>query len=235
MYFLLLNILFSSCFILCVKWVQNHRKMDIVTVGSLNYIAAAICAVPGFVSSEASPAVAHAVWTGAAMGGCYFVAFFFLIYAVRWVGASNSAAVSRVSLVIPVCAGIGLWGELPDFFQAIGIATAFVSLLMIGKARANPDPKTSVGTHASPVSQGWVLVVLSLPAARRAVHSVAVPPPGRCPPSPGARLCVGSLVCAPLSAVWQCEGAAGCPAARLAAGRHCLWGPWQPPLAKASR
>ncbi|MEC9094340.1 MAG: EamA family transporter, partial [Planctomycetota bacterium] len=135
MFFLLLNIFFSSCFILCVKWVQHHRKMDIVTVGSINYIAAAFCAVPGCVRSEFSPLAIHAIWTGATMGVCYFIAFFFLIFAVRWVGASNSAAVSRVSLVIPVCAGIGLWGEVPDFFQVLGIVTAFASLFLIGRSR----------------------------------------------------------------------------------------------------
>ena len=136
MHNLILNILFSSCFILCVKWVQHGKKMDVVTVGCINYIAAAICALPGFFSSTPSPQLTSAIWTGGSMGTCYFVAFFFLIYAIHWVGASNSAAVSRVSLVIPICAGIWLWGESPNFFEIIGIGFAFSALLLIGRTPA---------------------------------------------------------------------------------------------------
>ena len=77
MEYLILNILFSSCFILCVKWVQGRPSMDTVTVGAVNYLAAAICALPGFLNSTPSEQVVHACWTGAAMGGCYFSAFFF--------------------------------------------------------------------------------------------------------------------------------------------------------------
>jgi len=134
--------------------------MDIVTVGSINYIAAAFCAVPGCVCSEFSPLAIHAIWTGATMGVCYFIAFFFLIFAVRWIGASNSAAVSRVSLVIPVCAGIGLWGEVPDFFQVLGIVTAFASLFLIGRSRTDPNPEIPGNTNENPAAQRWVLWVL---------------------------------------------------------------------------
>ena len=63
MYFLILNILFSSCFILCVKWVQGHRKMDVVTVGSINYIAAALCALPAFLNVQPSEKVGQSFTT----------------------------------------------------------------------------------------------------------------------------------------------------------------------------
>lgn len=133
MIFLILNIVFSSCFILCVKWVQMQKKMDVVSVGCVNYIAAALFALPRFLDSEPSDRIGYAIGTGIAMGICYFVAFFFLIYAVKWVGASNSAAVSRISLVVPIGMGIWFWGESPDAFQVCGILLALASLMLIGR------------------------------------------------------------------------------------------------------
>lgn len=133
MQFLIWNILFSSFFILCIKWTQGNRKTDVVTVGAINYIVGAIGAIPYFIQSEPSEFVIHAVWTGSVMGICYFVAFFFLIYAVHWIGASNSSAVSRLSLVIPISAGILLWGEKPSQYQWTGIIIALLSLLLIGR------------------------------------------------------------------------------------------------------
>lgn len=160
--------------------------MDVVTVGSINYIVAAICALPGFVQSNPSAAASHAIWTGSLMGACYFVAFFFLLYAVSWVGASNSAAVSRISLVIPIGAGIWLWGETPDWIQLLGIGIAFVSLFLIGHKgsrrtgtaahsggksddiqtlsgeQLKPLPETQPSTCQSTVSQLLIFAVLAI-------------------------------------------------------------------------
>lgn len=154
MHYLILNILFSSCFILCIKWVQSRKLLDVVTVGSVNYIAAALCAIPAFLSSTPSPQIQDAIWTGGTMGTCYFVAFFFLIYAVHWVGASNSAAVSRVSLVIPICLGIWLWNESPDLFQVVGIGLAFGSLFLIGRTSSKSIHAKALAPHTAPTADG---------------------------------------------------------------------------------
>lgn len=161
MVYLILNILFSSCFILCVKGVQKTRSLQIVTVGCINYIAAALCAVPGFLDSEPSERMGHAIWTGGLMGTGYFVAFFFLIHAVNWVGASNSAAVSRVSLVIPICAGVWLWGESPDWFEISGIGLAFVSLSLIGRLPPQSIHRKSLEEKRD-VARWLVMLVLGI-------------------------------------------------------------------------
>ncbi|MDB4724395.1 MAG: EamA family transporter [Pirellulaceae bacterium] len=148
--FLIWNILFSSFFILCVKWVQKRDGWDVVTVGCINYVAAAFCALPGYWYSEPSAASIHANWTGATMGGCYFVAFFFLIYAVRWVGASNTAAVSRLALVIPIAVGILYWGEQAGVFQLIGIGVAMASLFMVGMSAQQQERVAQVASPDLP-------------------------------------------------------------------------------------
>ena len=170
---LIWNIFFSSFFILCIKWTQKNERTDVVTVGAINYIVAAIWGFRAYRESSPSDQVLYAIWSGSALGTCYFVAFFFLIYAVHWVGASNSAAVSRLSLVIPVAAGILLWGEHLNGYQSMGIVVAFVSLFLVGhssRRTQTSEPKNDQGksqnemtallpTKNAPSDQGpWWLI-----------------------------------------------------------------------------
>ena len=142
-------------------------------MGAINYIVAAIWGFRAYRESSPSDQVLYAIWSGSALGTCYFVAFFFLIYAVHWVGASNSAAVSRLSLVIPVAAGILLWGEHLNGYQSMGIVVAFVSLFLVGhssRRTQTSEPKNDQGksqnemtallpTKNAPSDQGpWWLI-----------------------------------------------------------------------------
>ena len=89
MLYLLLNIVFSSFFILCIKWV-HVRKDDIVGVGMVNYVVAAMA---GSVFLFGASDIVYSRWsilTGAINGACYFVCFFVL---VRAVAADNSGDV----------------------------------------------------------------------------------------------------------------------------------------------
>lgn len=153
MQFLFWNILFSSFFILCIKWTQKNERTDVVTVGAINYIVAALWGIRPFWESSPSDQVIYAIWSGSAMGTCYFVAFFFLIYAVHWVGASNSAAVSRLSLVIPVAAGIFLWDEYLNAYQGIGILLAFAALFLVGHSSRRKKVSESIAMKNKPTSE----------------------------------------------------------------------------------
>ena len=77
MIYLALNILFSSMFTLIIKWVHVRQREDIVTVGPINYITAAVLILPWFLSQTAPPEL-NAALCGACMGTVYFIAFFFL-------------------------------------------------------------------------------------------------------------------------------------------------------------
>ena len=86
MIYLLLNIIFGSLFLLCIKWVQNRKQEDIVTIGMINYIAGALAITPEFIQSHPSVVTPQAMVAGGTMGACYFVAFFFccLCHQVDW-------------------------------------------------------------------------------------------------------------------------------------------------------
>ena len=133
MIFILLNILFASLFGLCIKWVENRNLEDIVTVGMINYVAAAIASSPELLSITADETTTWAIVTGGTMGTAYFIAFFFCVYAIKYIGVANSTVISILSICVPILAGVLIWKEDPSWVQWIGIGLALVSLSLIGK------------------------------------------------------------------------------------------------------
>ncbi len=151
MVYLLLNMVFSSAFTLCIKWVQVRHREDIISVGAINYITAAVLIAPRFASNAGGGGgiESWAVITGCWMGACYFVAFFFVIHAIRWVGAASATVISVLSLLLPIGFAAMWWQEMPSQYQTIGIGLALVSLLLIGAQR--PDAASAARPWFTPI------------------------------------------------------------------------------------
>lgn len=137
MIFLLLNVIFGSAFMLTIKWVQVRDREDIIRVGAINYIVAAIWILPEMIQvgpelDLQSPSLPPAFLTGLTMGACYFVAYFFVIHTVKRVGAASSTVVAVLSILLPIGCGVLVWGEQPNFMQVAGIGLAFVALTLMG-------------------------------------------------------------------------------------------------------
>ena len=158
MYYLALNVLFSSFFILCIKWAKS-RGEEIINIGALNYLSAAVLGIVMYVRS-AEPLDSTAALLGAVNGGCYFVAFFFLIAAISWKGATNLAAVSRLSILMPVALGVAWLGERPDTWQAVGIVMACMSLLLISGRRGSINDAEEALAAAG--GEAWGVLALEL-------------------------------------------------------------------------
>lgn len=131
---LLLNIVFSTAFTLIIKWVQARRCEDILTVGPINYITAAVLISPRFFGQSSHPDMA-AAFCGAGMGASYFVAFFFVTYAIREVGAAATTVVGSLSLLMPIVIAAFLWEEVPNVAQTWGVALAVAALILIGTGK----------------------------------------------------------------------------------------------------
>ncbi len=133
MLYLLLNIIFGSAFILVLKWVQVRGREEIVTVGCINYITAAIAMAPVvFLQTSPSELEMTPALLGSVNGICYFVAFFFVIYMIRWIGVASSNVISALSMLMPIGFGILVWDESPTAFQLVGVVLAMISLSLIG-------------------------------------------------------------------------------------------------------
>lgn len=145
MLYLLLNVVFASAFTLFIKWVQNREREDIVTVGSINYVVAAVWIAPEFLANDFGADTLNAWATGSVMGACYFITYFFAIHAVRQIGASSSTVIGGLSILVPIVCGAVIWNEQPNTYQSIGIVLAIVSLSLIGRhGRAKPNARWSV-------------------------------------------------------------------------------------------
>ena len=130
--YLTLYVVFSSIFTLCIKWVHVRGKGDIITAGAINYIVAALIITPWFILDGQQTGDVPAMVAGGSMGLMYFINFFFVIWCVRVVGASSTTVVGVLSMLIPIIYAAVVWSSTPHWVQAIGIAMAFVSLMLIG-------------------------------------------------------------------------------------------------------
>ena len=137
MLYLFLQVLFASTFTLIIKWVQIRGRDDVLTIGAINYIVAAISIVPMFLLNDLAHVNTAAMLTGGSMGAVYFVAFFFAIYCIKMIGASSTTAVSVLSILFPITIAAMIWDEVPSSTQVVGIGLALLALTMIGNRKGN--------------------------------------------------------------------------------------------------
>lgn len=157
MIFLLLNIIFGSAFMLFIKWVDVRNREDAITVGCINYIVAAVMIAPLFFAQDQSTIDRTSFVLGAVMGGCYFIAYFFVIFAIKWIGATASTVIAVLSIMLPILCGVFLWGEEPNGWQVTGVILALGSLLLIGAQKSTADGETG-----EMVERPWFTPILLL-------------------------------------------------------------------------
>ena len=133
MIYLLGNIVFGSCFGLILKWVENRKTEDSTTVGMINYIVAMFAIIPWLFPVNGDAWTSTALVAGSANGLAYFVAFFYCVWAIRYIGVANATVVASLSMLAPILAGVLIWSESPNFFQIVGIGLSIFSLTMIGR------------------------------------------------------------------------------------------------------
>lgn len=146
------QIFFASAFTLIIKWVHSRQRENVLTVGAINYIVAAACALPFFLQLPPSPVFKQAIITGGSMGLVYFIAFFYVIYCVKHIGASITTVVSVLSLLFPIVLAAVIWSEFPDTLQCLGIVLAIVALLLISIRRSQDAASVNAGSNHD---SGW--------------------------------------------------------------------------------
>lgn len=144
---------------LLIKWAQVREREDVVTVGAINYIVGALWIVPQCLQMEFSGDTSAAAVTGGVLGICYFVAYFFVIYAIKWIGAASATVITALSILVPVGCGILIWEEQPSSWQSIGVILAICSLLLVGSRQQ----ESSVKADEPRTEKAWLRpVVLTL-------------------------------------------------------------------------
>jgi len=171
---LILHIIFSSAFILLIKWAQIRETEDELTFGAINYIVAAIAILPFFLLNQPPQISAGAIWAGGSMGFIYFLTYFLVVFAIRKIGAASTTVVSVMSILIPIGFAAVYYLEMPTGLQMTGIGLALVALTLISLRPADDSLTQKAGLETgleqaitphdwrTPIfnSNLWVLIVL---------------------------------------------------------------------------
>ena len=106
---------------------RNHNKMLAIVA---NYL---VCAILGFsLSSDRSGHFVQELWfhSGLALG-CFFVLIFWaMAYNAQLNGVSINALSNKLSLIIPIAAGLLFFNESIHWYGILGIAAAFGSIII---------------------------------------------------------------------------------------------------------
>ncbi len=130
---LLLSILSSSVLLVIFKFFNRFGVNNFQAI-TVNYFVAASL---GFMLSPASipiPDLLRQPWTASALViGCVFIAMFYIMaLSSQKVGVAISSVANKMSLVIPVVAGVILYNETMNAIKIFGVlANAVLAFVIV--------------------------------------------------------------------------------------------------------
>ena len=152
MFFLILQIIFSSSFGLIIKHSQASGR-NLLVVGAINYTVAAFAAALSVIH-KGSFEFSNATFVIGILGGiAYVVSYFFVMNVVKFSGISITWAVVRLSVLVPILFSIFYWNEQPNNYQIAGIGFVCLSLPLLS-INSNSD------THSKVFSRANILIIL---------------------------------------------------------------------------
>jgi drug/metabolite transporter (DMT)-like permease len=129
---LALSIVSSSVLLVIFKYFDKF-KVNTFQAITINYMVAATLGFLLSPVSYSSTELLHRPWTMSAMIiGCVFIAMFYVMaISSQKVGVAISSVANKMSLVIPVVAGILLYGESLIGLKLLGVIVAILSVVMV--------------------------------------------------------------------------------------------------------
>jgi len=129
---LLLSIITSSVLMVIFKYFQLYRVNTFQAI-TVNYFVAATLGYA--LSPEHVPLelLIHRPWIGGAMIiGCVFIGMFYLMaVSSQKVSVAVTSVANKMSLVIPVLAGVALYAEPLQGWRLLGVILALISVVMV--------------------------------------------------------------------------------------------------------
>ena len=121
-----------ALFSITVK-AATRRGCNIVAVGLVYNFAAGFYCVLVLPTQPPERSVTLLAIAG---GVVFFVAYLVLTQLIRRSGLSITISVVQLAVLIPVLAGVLIWGERPNLLQGAGVLFAVGALPLLGKASA---------------------------------------------------------------------------------------------------
>jgi len=141
---LLLSIITSSVLMVIFKYFQLYQVNTFQAI-TVNYFVAATLGYA--LSPEHVPLelLIHRPWIGGAMIiGCVFIGMFYLMaVSSQKVSVAVTSVANKMSLVIPVLAGVALYDEPLHGWRLLGVILALISVVMVTyrKSDGNTDKR----------------------------------------------------------------------------------------------
>ena len=131
MIFLLLSILFSTSLFIIFKYFNTY-KVNTLQAIVVNYIVAFGLGVFSANAVNRVPTIPQQPWIyGAIALGALFISIFFVMASTAQNnGVSVASIAGKMSVVIPIIAGIVLYSEAVTFIKVIGILVALIAVYL---------------------------------------------------------------------------------------------------------
>lgn len=129
---LALSIAFSSVLMVIFKYFQKYHVNTFQAI-TVNYLVASVL---GFLLAPVYVAPSQLmdkpwIWSTFIIGCVFIIMFYTMALSSQKVGVAITSVANKMSLVIPVCAGIILYEEKLDGLKLLGVVAAIVSVIMV--------------------------------------------------------------------------------------------------------
>lgn len=137
---LALSIAFSSVLMVIFKYFQKYEVNTFQAI-TVNYLVASTL---GFLLTPVSIVPIELinkpwVWSALVIGCVFIIMFYTMALSSQKVGVAITSVSNKMSLVIPVCAGIILYDESLVGLKLLGVLAAIVSVIMVTYPKKGVD------------------------------------------------------------------------------------------------
>ena len=161
MLFLILNIILLSGFGLFLKHAKNNQQR-LNPIGFVNYLIA-FCISVWVLSLEQDFAFSKLTLAlGVANGVTYAVGFELFTIGIRLSGVVVTAAIVRLSIVIPILVSMLFWQEIPNLWQGIGLLLTFLAIPLLSQREKEPIDKWTPSRPEISQGLGFAVVITIL-------------------------------------------------------------------------
>ena len=161
MLFLALNIVLLSGFGLFLKHAKDNQQR-LNPIGFVNYLVAFFISI-WVLSQEQDYEFSKLTFVlGISNGVTYAAGFELFTLGIQLSGIVVTAALVRLSIVVPILVSMLFWKEIPNLWQTIGLLLTFVAIPLLSQREKEPTYKFTPGKPDVPQGLGFAIAAIIL-------------------------------------------------------------------------
>ena len=161
MLFLILNIVLLSGFGLFLKHAKDNQQR-LNPIGFINYLSAFFISIWVLSQEQDFEFSGLTFVLGISNGVTYAAGFELFTLGIRLSGIVVTAALVRLSIVVPIFVSMLFWKEIPNFWQTIGLLLTFAAIPLLSQREKEPTYKFTPDRPEVSQGLGFVVVITIL-------------------------------------------------------------------------